>query len=78
MNFRHKYGIAFHYVSYVNQNEVVRNTFENGAWGEEERSGGVPFKKGQLFKVGILTFFYLRFLFKWTVTLERNLSKKKK
>ncbi|KAK9962299.1 hypothetical protein ABG768_007670 [Culter alburnus] len=53
MNFRHRYGIAFHYLSYFNENEVVCNTFENGVWGKEERSGGVPFKKDELFKVTI-------------------------
>ncbi|XP_051717430.1 galectin-9-like [Ctenopharyngodon idella] len=53
MNFRHRFGIAFHYLSYFDANVVIRNTFENGAWGKEERSGGVPFKKDELFKVTI-------------------------
>ncbi|XP_016416473.1 galectin-5-like [Sinocyclocheilus rhinocerous] len=52
-NLRHRYGIAFHYLSLFDENVVVCNTSENGKWGAEERSGGVPFLKGQLFQVGI-------------------------
>ncbi|XP_073673421.1 galectin-5-like [Garra rufa] len=52
-NLLHRYGIAFHYLSLFDENMVVRNTSENGKWGAEERSGGVPFMKGQLFQVKI-------------------------
>ncbi|XDV32140.1 hypothetical protein PO909_003023 [Leuciscus waleckii] len=52
-NLRHRYGIAFHYKSLFEENVVVRNTFENGKWGAEERCGAVPFKRDQLFQVTI-------------------------
>ncbi|XP_056127940.1 galectin-9-like [Rhinichthys klamathensis goyatoka] len=52
-NLRHRYGVALHYKSLFEENVVVRNTFENGTWGEEEKCGAVPFKKDQLFQVTI-------------------------
>ncbi|XP_043114203.1 galectin-9-like [Puntigrus tetrazona] len=52
-NLRHRYGIAFHYLSLFDENKVVCNTYENGSWGTEEKSGGVPFVKDELFQVKI-------------------------
>ncbi|XP_077065173.1 galectin-9-like [Siphateles boraxobius] len=52
-NLRHRYGIALHHKSLFEENVVVRNTFENGTWGAEEKCGAVPFKKDQLFQVTI-------------------------
>ncbi|XDV21752.1 hypothetical protein PO909_026776 [Leuciscus waleckii] len=47
LNLHHKLGIAFHYKILFDQNVVVRNTFENGGWGMEERSGPMPFRRGE-------------------------------
>ena len=46
--------IAFHFNPRFNQNEVVRNTYSNGAWGPEERHGGFPFQEGEEFEVVIV------------------------
>ncbi|XP_043114917.1 galectin-6-like [Puntigrus tetrazona] len=53
-NLRHRYGIAFHYLSLFDENVVVCNTYENGRWGTEKRSAAVPFIKGHLFQVKII------------------------
>lgn len=45
-------GIALHVNARVNQKCVVRNT-QSGAWGPEEKSGPMPFAKGQAFEVVI-------------------------
>jgi len=58
-NLRHRYGVAFHYKSLFEENVVVCNTFENGKWGAEERSGALPFKKDQLFQVGRILILFL-------------------
>ncbi|XP_067298552.1 galectin-9-like [Pseudorasbora parva] len=50
---RHKTGIAFDYSLNFEDNKVVRNTYEDGKWGEEERSGPMPFEKGQTYLVTI-------------------------
>ncbi|KAK2917032.1 hypothetical protein Q8A67_001406 [Cirrhinus molitorella] len=46
ISLRHKHGIAFDYSPRFDQNVVVRNTYENGIWGTEERSKPM-FKKGE-------------------------------
>lgn len=48
---RHKLGIAFDYSPRFDENEVVRNTYQDGKWGEEERSEILPFKRGALMQV---------------------------
>ncbi|XP_056123854.1 galectin-5-like [Rhinichthys klamathensis goyatoka] len=54
LNLHHKFGIAFHFNPRFDQNVVVRNTFENGKWGDvEERSGSMPFKRGEQILVTI-------------------------
>ncbi|KAK9977278.1 hypothetical protein ABG768_019099 [Culter alburnus] len=47
ISLRHKHGIAFDYSPRFDQNVVVRNTYEDGKWGKEERSEPMPFKKGE-------------------------------
>ncbi|XP_067260685.1 galectin-9-like [Chanodichthys erythropterus] len=50
---RHRTGIAFDYSPRFDEKVVVCNCYENGKWGEEERSGQMPFERGQTFLVTI-------------------------
>ncbi|XP_058269687.1 galectin-9-like [Hemibagrus wyckioides] len=47
----HKDGIAFHSNPRFDENTVVCNTKTMNEWGLEERSGEIPFEKGQSFQI---------------------------
>ncbi|XP_058269688.1 galectin-9-like [Hemibagrus wyckioides] len=53
INLGHKDGIAFHYNLRFDQNKVVCNTKSMDEWGLEERSGEIPFEKGQNFHISV-------------------------
>ncbi|XP_016416445.1 galectin-9-like isoform X1 [Sinocyclocheilus rhinocerous] len=53
IHLRHRYGVAFHYQCRFEENVVVRNTHENGSWGPEEKSEGIPFIQGQFFQAKV-------------------------
>ncbi|XP_034938051.1 tectonin beta-propeller repeat-containing protein [Chelonus insularis] len=48
------HDIAFHFNPRLNENLIVRNTYQNGQWGDEERGGGSPLKPGTDFSLKIL------------------------
>ncbi|KAF7988825.1 hypothetical protein HCN44_007135 [Aphidius gifuensis] len=45
--------VALHFNPRFYENEVVRNTYKNEDWGEEERSGGFPLSAGSYFSLKI-------------------------
>lgn len=46
---------ALHFNPRLDESVVVFNTKERGAWGKEERSGDIPFKRGQPFDVLLIS-----------------------
>lgn len=45
--------MAFHFNPRLRENVVVRNTYQNNQWGDEERAGGSPVKAGSDFTLKI-------------------------
>lgn len=48
------HDLAFHFNPRLNENVIVRNTYQNGQWGEEEREGGNSLRKGSNFTLTII------------------------
>lgn len=40
------HDVAFHFNPRLKENIIVRNTYQNGQWGDEERNGESPLKTG--------------------------------
>lgn len=56
---RHKgvsdtHDIALHFNPRFQENIIVRNIYQNGQWGDEERTGGSPLKAGSDFTLKII------------------------
>ncbi|KAI1893402.1 hypothetical protein AGOR_G00123360 [Albula goreensis] len=54
INLRFAGGIVFHFNPRMDESVVVRNSQLGGRWGTEERSGGMPFYRGQAFMITIM------------------------
>ncbi|KAG9340580.1 hypothetical protein JZ751_021402 [Albula glossodonta] len=54
INLRFPGGIVFHFNPRMDESVVVRNSQLGGRWGTEERSGGMPFYRGQAFMITIM------------------------
>uniref|UniRef100_A0A672LN15 Galectin n=1 Tax=Sinocyclocheilus grahami TaxID=75366 RepID=A0A672LN15_SINGR len=55
ISLRHKTGIAFYYSVCLDENVVVCNSYEDGTWGDEERSEVVLLKRGEPMQVTIFS-----------------------
>ncbi|CAL8138024.1 unnamed protein product [Orchesella dallaii] len=50
-NFKGNDDTAFHFNPRLDVSQVVRNSYDKGEWGEEERDGVFPFLKGQNYEI---------------------------
>ena len=48
--------VAFHFNPRFDQHESIRNAYQGGAWGPEEKQGGFPLKSGENFEIQIVCF----------------------
>jgi len=48
--------VAFHFNPRFDQRQVVRNSCQGGAWGDEERQGTFPLQSGEDFEIQIICF----------------------
>lgn len=48
------HDVALHFNPRLKENIIVRNTYQNGQWGDEERNGGSPLKPGSDFTLEIV------------------------
>ena len=48
------HDVALHFKPRLKENIIVRNTYQNGQWGDEERNGGSPLKPGSNFTLEIV------------------------
>lgn len=53
---RHKFGIAVDNCLCFDENVAVCNNYEDGKWGNEERSEFTLFKRGELLQVCVHSF----------------------
>lgn len=44
---------AFHFNPRFSNSCVVRNSYDNGVWGEEEKDGVFPFREGGLYSISL-------------------------
>ncbi|KAK1121372.1 hypothetical protein K0M31_010666 [Melipona bicolor] len=48
------HDVALHFNPRLKESIIVRNTYQNGQWGDEERNGGSPLKPGSNFTLEIV------------------------
>jgi galectin-4 len=48
--------VVFHFNPRFGQRQCVRNSCQGGAWGEEEKDGGLPVQPGDDFEIQIICY----------------------
>lgn len=48
------HDVALHFNPRLKENIIVRNTYQNGQWGDEERNGDILLKPGSNFTLNII------------------------